>query len=75
MATRLRKLTFNEVSLVDRGANPGAHVLLFKRDETPAGNGGGDQTAGSPPAVSISGAAGDGKSGESTMTAEEVKAL
>jgi hypothetical protein len=75
MATRLRKLTFNEVSLVDRGANPGAHVLLFKRDESPAGNGGGDQTAGSPPAVSISGAAGDGKTGESTMTDEEVKAL
>lgn len=31
MATELRKLRINRVSLVDKGANPGAHVVLFKR--------------------------------------------
>jgi hypothetical protein len=35
MATRLKKLKVNRVDLVDRGANPGAHVLLWKRDDTP----------------------------------------
>jgi hypothetical protein len=32
MATKLKKLQINEVSLVDRGANEGARVVLFKRD-------------------------------------------
>jgi hypothetical protein len=32
MATRLRKLQINEVSLCDSGANPGAFITLFKRD-------------------------------------------
>jgi hypothetical protein len=32
MATRLKKLQINEVSLCDRGANPGAMITLFKRD-------------------------------------------
>jgi hypothetical protein len=32
MATKLKKLTLNEVSLVDRGANQHAHITLFKRD-------------------------------------------
>jgi hypothetical protein len=31
MATRLRKLQINEVSLCDSGANPGAMITLFKR--------------------------------------------
>jgi hypothetical protein len=31
MATRLRKLQINEVSLCDAGANPGAFITLFKR--------------------------------------------
>jgi hypothetical protein len=39
MATRLTKLRIDEVSLCDVGANPGAMVVLFKRDapkiETP----------------------------------------
>lgn len=81
MATRLRKLSFGEVSLVDSPANIGAQVILFKRaddpdpsHEIPAGNGV-DAGAGSPPALLIPGAAGDGKSGVSKMTDEEVKAL
>jgi hypothetical protein len=32
MATRLKQLRLDEVSLVDRGANQHAHVALFKRD-------------------------------------------
>jgi hypothetical protein len=32
MATKLRKLVINEISLVDRGANQHALVTLFKRD-------------------------------------------
>jgi hypothetical protein len=39
MATRLKKLRIDEVSLCDRGANPHARITLFKRDvpaiETP----------------------------------------
>ena len=38
MATKLRKLRIDEISLVDRGANPHAFITLFKRDtpiETP----------------------------------------
>ena len=31
---RLRNLKVNEVSLVDEGDNPGAHILLFKRRRT-----------------------------------------
>lgn len=37
MATRLQNLVLEEVSLVDRPANPGARVALFKRD-TPGGD-------------------------------------
>ena len=33
MATKLRALKINEVSLVDRPANPGARVVLAKRGE------------------------------------------
>jgi hypothetical protein len=33
MATRLEELIIDRVDLVDRGANPYAHVLLWKRDE------------------------------------------
>lgn len=36
MATKLKNLVLNEVSLVDRGANQHAHVTLFKRDADPA---------------------------------------
>ena len=32
MATRLKNLTVDRVDLVDAGANPDAHVVLFKRD-------------------------------------------
>lgn len=32
MATKLKKLRIDEISLVDRGANPHAFVTLFKRD-------------------------------------------
>src|SRR5450755_2444443 len=39
MATRLKKLVINEISLVDKGANQHAYITLFKRDvpkiETP----------------------------------------
>jgi hypothetical protein len=39
MATKLRKLVINEISLVDKGANQHAYITLFKRDvpkiETP----------------------------------------
>lgn len=35
MATKLKNLVLNEVSLVDRGANQHAHVTLFKRDAAP----------------------------------------
>jgi hypothetical protein len=35
MATKLRKLVINEVSLCGRGANPGAMITLFKRDVAP----------------------------------------
>ena len=35
--TRLKNLTINEISLVDRGANPGARMLLMKRDAGPPG--------------------------------------
>lgn len=34
MATRLSKLQYRKVALVDRGANPDAHIQLFKRDDT-----------------------------------------
>src|SRR5262245_36807646 len=40
MTTKLRNLKISEVSLVDKGANQGAHVMLWKRAETvttPAG--------------------------------------
>ena len=33
MATKLKELEIEEGSLVDKGANPLAHVVLFKRDE------------------------------------------
>jgi hypothetical protein len=36
MATKLRRLVLNRVDLVDRGANPEAHITMFKRDEQPA---------------------------------------
>lgn len=32
MPAKLRRLTLDEVSMVDRGANPHAHIKLFKRD-------------------------------------------
>lgn len=32
MATKLKRLRVDRVDLVDRGANPDAHVLLYKRD-------------------------------------------
>jgi cytochrome c551/c552 len=35
MATWLRGLKLTRIDLVDRGANPGAAVTLFKRDDTP----------------------------------------
>lgn len=35
MATRLKKLSLNELSLVRRGANPGARVLFYKSKEPP----------------------------------------
>lgn len=35
MATRLRKLLIDRVDLVPRGANPDAHIALFKRDAEP----------------------------------------
>lgn len=31
-ATKLKDLSITSVDLVDRGANPDAHVKLFKRD-------------------------------------------
>ena len=31
---KLLNLTLNEVSLVDKGANPGAHISIFKRKES-----------------------------------------
>lgn len=34
MSATLRNLTVTFGSLVDKGANPGAHILLFKRDES-----------------------------------------
>lgn len=73
---KLRKLRLTEGSLVDAGANQHAHVLLFKRDtEIPAGNGVITDEAAPPASVPHDPAAGDGKTGESTMTDEEVKAL
>lgn len=36
MASRLRRLQYRKVALVDRGANPEAHISLFKRDDTMA---------------------------------------
>lgn len=36
MTTRLRRLQYQKVALVDRGANPEAHISLFKRDTTMA---------------------------------------
>jgi hypothetical protein len=40
MTRKLTKLRINEVSLVDRGASPGARVLLYKRDDArPFGKG------------------------------------
>lgn len=41
--TYLRSLKLNELSLVDRPANPGAHVTIFKRDNTPMKTEGGKQ--------------------------------
>jgi hypothetical protein len=35
MATKLRKLVIDEISLVDKGANPGAHIVMFKRRTKP----------------------------------------
>lgn len=35
MAYKLRKLRVDRVDLVDKGANPGAHIMLFKRDDEP----------------------------------------
>lgn len=35
-ATTLKNLKINEISLVDRGANPGARMLLMKRDDAGA---------------------------------------
>jgi hypothetical protein len=32
MATKLRKIRYDRVDLVDRGANPQAHVMIVKRD-------------------------------------------
>lgn len=39
MPTRLKDLRVDRVDLVDKGANPGAHVVLFKRDATVLKNG------------------------------------
>jgi hypothetical protein len=33
VTTRLRRLQYTKVALVDRGANPLAHIQLFKRDD------------------------------------------
>ena len=41
MATKLKELEVTSVDFVDRGANPDAHITLYKRDsseEDPAGN-------------------------------------
>lgn len=35
MTTRLKRLQVDRVDLVDKGANPGAHILLFKRKGAP----------------------------------------
>lgn len=35
MTNKLTRLKLNEISLVDKGANPGAHVLLMKRHTEP----------------------------------------
>lgn len=35
MKTLLTDLDLSEVSLVDKGANPGARITLFKRHEEP----------------------------------------
>ena len=35
MATKLKNLSVTSVDLVDRGANPDAHIRLFKRGEQP----------------------------------------
>lgn len=34
MATHLKRLKLDRIDLVDRGANPGAHIALFKRHTT-----------------------------------------
>ena len=36
MATKLKDLRVNRIALVDKGANPGAWITLFKRDDTVA---------------------------------------
>lgn len=43
-ATKLVKVTINEISLVDRGANPGARMLLMKRDDAGTAGPTGDLT-------------------------------
>lgn len=58
MPKRLRDIRLSEISLVDRPANPGARVALWKRHE--------DAGTGSPPAGSTD-AAGDGTNGVTDM--------
>ena len=50
-ATKLVKLTINEISLVDRGANPGARMLLMKRDDAGAPGPTGDLTMADKPTL------------------------
>jgi hypothetical protein len=33
MATKLKNVKLREISLVDKGANPDAHIMLAKRDD------------------------------------------
>jgi hypothetical protein len=33
MATKLKNIKLREISLVDKGVNPDAHILLYKRDD------------------------------------------
>jgi hypothetical protein len=33
MATKLKNIKLREIPLVDKGANPDAHILLYKRDD------------------------------------------
>jgi hypothetical protein len=52
MPYRLRDLTISKVALVPKGANPGAHIVLFKHDPSTPGPSSDPTAAGAPaPAV------------------------